>query len=303
MGDEERDRQTWREQQHLLLRGQLQKESETSKRHVCLLFRPDSHTHVYAMHVFFSICFPFSPLFFRRWAMYIRPCRETRPRPRIRKFSNSWSGWMANWCPWHTSVGMVRWNGWIITWAMMRWGRPWTPSSCQNRRQQNCKQIVSPKADAQNYDDAAFAEVVRDDEFITMHAITKNPKFSWWYSLAGFSSGAARSGVWHPFLDGDLEERDWRILSSTAWILHLPEWWLQSSRSWIMCCQAFPWSNYMLPIPCLFLSGVCSSFTFRNLKACAIAVYMPTTWHSDDDVEQVYGLLDVLLDDVLSIQF
>lgn len=53
----------------------------------------------------------------------------------------------------------------------------------------------------------------------------------------------------------------------------------------------------MLPIPCLFLSGVCSSFTFRNLKACAIAVYMPTTWHSDDDVEQVYGLLDVLLDE------
>ena len=38
-------------------------------------------------------------------------------------------------------------------------------------------------------------------------------------------------------------------------------------------------------------------FTFRNLKLCAIAVYMPTTWHSDDDVEQVYGLLDVLLDE------
>ena len=32
---------------------------------------------------------------------------------------------------------------------------------------------MSPKADAQNYDDAAFAEVVRDDEFITMHAIKK----------------------------------------------------------------------------------------------------------------------------------
>ena len=26
-------------------------------------------------------------------------------------------------------------------------------------------------------------------------------------------------------------------------------------------------------------------------------MYMPTTWHSDDDVEQVYGLLDVLLDE------
>ena len=38
-------------------------------------------------------------------------------------------------------------------------------------------------------------------------------------------------------------------------------------------------------------------FTLRNLKLCAIAVYMPTTWHSDDDVEEVYGLLDVLLDD------
>ena len=38
-------------------------------------------------------------------------------------------------------------------------------------------------------------------------------------------------------------------------------------------------------------------FTFRNLKLCAIAVYMPTTWHSDDDVEQLYGLLDVLLDE------
>ena len=33
---------------------------------------------------------------------------------------------------------------------------------------------MSPKADAQNCDDAVFAEVIRDDEFITMHAITKN---------------------------------------------------------------------------------------------------------------------------------
>jgi len=33
------------------------------------------------------------------------------------------------------------------------------------------------------------------------------------------------------------------------------------------------------------------------LKACAIAVCMPTPWHSDDDVEQAYGLLDVLLDE------
>ena len=38
-------------------------------------------------------------------------------------------------------------------------------------------------------------------------------------------------------------------------------------------------------------------FIFRNLKLCAIAVCMPITWHSDDDVEQVYGLLDVLLDE------
>ena len=38
-------------------------------------------------------------------------------------------------------------------------------------------------------------------------------------------------------------------------------------------------------------------FVFRNLKFCAIAVYMPTTWHSDDEVEEVYGLLDLLLDE------
>ena len=33
---------------------------------------------------------------------------------------------------------------------------------------------MSPKEDAHNCDDAVFAEVIRDDEFITMHAITKN---------------------------------------------------------------------------------------------------------------------------------
>ena len=38
-------------------------------------------------------------------------------------------------------------------------------------------------------------------------------------------------------------------------------------------------------------------FVFRNLKFCAIAVYMPTTWHADDEVEEVYGLLDLLLDE------
>ena len=38
-------------------------------------------------------------------------------------------------------------------------------------------------------------------------------------------------------------------------------------------------------------------FVFRNLRFRANAVYMPTTWHSDDEVEQVYGLLDILLDE------
>ena len=41
-------------------------------------------------------------------------------------------------------------------------------------------------------------------------------------------------------------------------------------------------------------------FVFRKLKFCAIAVYMPTTWHSDDEVEEVHGLLDILLDECAS---
>ena len=57
------------------------------------------------------------------------------------------------------------------------------------------------------------------------------------------------------------------------------------------------YGHYMCPIPCLFLSGVFSSLYFPNLKLCATDVYMPTTWHSGDDMEQVYGLLDVLLDE------
>ena len=44
--------------------GTAAKKNETSKRHVCLLFRPDSHTHVHAMHVFFPCVFLFRPFFF-----------------------------------------------------------------------------------------------------------------------------------------------------------------------------------------------------------------------------------------------
>ena len=63
----------------------------------------------------------------------------------------------------------------------MRRRRLWTISSLNwNRGAKSApaesKQIVSPKEEAHNCDDAVFAEVIRDDEFIAMHAITKKKK-------------------------------------------------------------------------------------------------------------------------------
>ena len=46
-----------------------------------------------------------------------------------------------------------------------------------------------------------------------------------------------------------------------------------------------------------FSSRVCQlQFSLRTTYFRCIAVYFPTTWHSEDDVEQVYTLLGFLLD-------
>ena len=75
------------------------------------------------------------------------------------------------------------------------------------------------------------------------------------------------------------------------------EWWLQPPSVRLCVTKCFHDQ-----ITCVqfhaYSCRVCAlRFVFRNLKFYAIEVYMPTTWHSDDEVEQVHALLDILLDE------